>query len=141
MPSPPTAQPEQTSRLIGAWSLLRWTLRYPDGRAEHAPFGFDAEGLLVYSADGWMSATLSRRVRDGRGGPRGADSGYIGYSGPWHTSGGDVVHEVRWASDPLLVNTRQVRSIHFVGEQLHLEAQELDPRGRSRTHVLSWRRA
>ncbi len=51
--------------LVGTWGLVRFVLSFSDGRPDVYPFGADAKGLIVYSAEGWMSAILSRADRSG----------------------------------------------------------------------------
>lgn len=49
--------------LVGAWTLLECNVEsMPSGRIAW-PFGRDADGLLIYTANGWMSATLSQCTR------------------------------------------------------------------------------
>jgi len=55
-------KPFDPDRLVGAWSLVRWYVTYPDGSVTE-PLGPGAEGLLVYTADGWMSAAMMARDR------------------------------------------------------------------------------
>lgn len=49
--------------LVGTWRLKRCVVRFSDGRPEHFPFGEEALGQLIYSIDGYMSATLSENER------------------------------------------------------------------------------
>ena len=44
----------RAEQFIGAWSLIEWRIDYSDGRVTH-PFGQNAVGQLIYSADGSMS--------------------------------------------------------------------------------------
>jgi hypothetical protein len=138
--------------LVGAWRLLRWTIEYPATGRLTRPFGPAAEGLLVYSADGHMSATLQRPVRPrlSRADPNtvsdaekaAAFSGYVHYAGTWHVADGHVIHDVEFAMNPNLVGTRQVRSLALAGDVLELGAEEaLEAPGAVRRHHLAWRRA
>ena len=43
--------------LIGAWRLERWEIVASDGTRHH-PFGAQPAGLLIYTADGCMSACI-----------------------------------------------------------------------------------
>src|SRR5690606_19166642 len=49
--------------LVGAWRLVSWTIEYPASGRVTQPFGAVPEGLLMYSADGHMSAALQRPGR------------------------------------------------------------------------------
>ena len=94
MPPPTVSSPDWASgagALVGAWRLIAWEARGPDGTVEQ-PFGPDAVGSLIYSADGHMSAHLMRRDRAPFAGGamfRGTDQesaaamrGSIAYAGP-----------------------------------------------------------
>ena len=43
--------------LVGGWRYLGWDITYDDGRVTH-PFGSDAVGFILYTADGCMSANI-----------------------------------------------------------------------------------
>ena len=141
-------------RLLGAWTLVRWQIEI-DGRPSQQPFGEDATGLIVYSADGWMNATIARAGRaplsatsvrqvplDEQGA---AFESYFNYAGPFSFEAIDGVphvrHEVRWSLNPGFVGTTQLRRIAFDGSaRLSLSADE--PVGNTvRRHRLAWHRA
>jgi hypothetical protein len=136
--------------LIGAWTLRDWRIEYEDDRVTR-PFGADAAGQLLYSADGRMSATVSaqgRRPFDFANARDAADAdkaaafdSYFHYAGCWHLDGDVVVHTVSLALNPGFVGTAQRRNIRLVGTELELAAQESMGDGQSRRHVLAWQRA
>lgn len=143
---------EQLARaLVGSWLLRRWSIAYPDGRPDALPFGDDAVGLLVYAADGWMSATMCRAGRGSlapalAGSATDADrarafDGYLAYSGRWVVEGEVVRHDVRMSMNPVLIGTTQLRRAALTGDSLELAADERDARGRSRRHTILWARA
>jgi hypothetical protein len=137
--------------LLGSWRLLRWEVT-TDG-VPSLPFGADAEGLLSYTPDGWMQATIAARGRDPLSGPSArvspdgevatAARSYFSYAGRWHLEVDDdqpvVVHEVVVALDPGFVGTTQRRVVDLVGGQLTLSADE-PVRERTRHHLLVWHR-
>ena len=138
--------------LAGAWRLVSWTIEYPASGRVTQPFGAVPEGLLVYSADGHMSAALQRpgRARLSRADPSAvsdaekatAFAGYLQYSGTWSVADGNVVHAVELAMNPNLVGTRQVRHVALDGDRLELGADEpLEAPGQVRRHRIVWRRA
>ncbi len=134
--------------LVGSWHLLRWQCIYEDGSATE-PFGAGAEGLLLYSADGWMSACIMSRgrarlsVANPREAPEAeriaAFDGYFSYAGRWSILDHRVQHEVTLALNPGMVGTLQLREARLEGRELTLSAEE-PARGGTRTHRLVWRR-
>ncbi len=138
----------EANRLVGAWQLRHWQTVYEDGTTTE-PFGPGAEGLLLYSADGWMSACImaAGRARLSRTNPRQAPEleraaafdGYFGYAGRWRILDRRVQHEVTLALNPGMVGTLQLRDARLAGRELTLSAEE-SVRGGTRLHRLIWRR-
>ena len=134
-------------QLVGAWHLVTWEV-VTDGQTNE-PFGPDAKGVITYTADGMMQATIASAEREPYSGPsarRSPDAEvaraartYFSYAGPWHLDGEVVVHDVTHALDPGFVGTQQRRNVDLVGDRLVLSAVE--PVGDvSRLHRLTWRR-
>lgn len=136
--------------LVGAWTLRDWRIEYDDGRVTR-PFGADAAGQLLYSADGRMSAAVSARDRRRLGAANARDAAdaekvasfdsYFHYAGRWHLDGDVVVHAVNQALNPNFVGTAQRRSVRLDGNNLELSAEENIGDDSLRRHVLEWRRA
>ena len=142
-----TIAPEE---LVGTWALVDWRIEYLDGRVTR-PFGVDAAGQLVYSADGHMSASVSRAGRSRLDAANArlasvadkaaAFDGYFHYAGRWHLDGNTVVHSVDLALNPDFVGSEQRRRVDFDGAQdLQLSADEPVGERGARRHVLAWRR-
>ncbi len=144
----PTVTPLAADQLIGSWQLRHWQCRYEDGTITE-PFGAGADGLLLYSADGWMSACIMARgrarlsVANPREAPEAervaAFDGYFSYAGRWRILDRRVQHEVTLALNPGMVGTLQLREAEVLGAQLTLSAAE-GTRGGMRMHRLVWRR-
>lgn len=134
--------------LAGAWAYHRWRITYEDGRVTE-PFGAGASGLLLYTADGFMSACIMAGGRKpfARANPRaatlreraGAFDGYFSYAGRWRLAGSTVEHEVTVALNPAFVGSRQWREARLTGRRLILSAEERTKDG-IRRHELEWRR-
>jgi len=136
--------------LLGAWSLVDWSIHYPDGRATQ-PFGAAPRGMIIYSPDGWMSAVLMRAQRSPFGSldmrsvgleerARAFDE-YLSYTGRWHIQDATIVHEVDLALNPQLMGTVQIRRPALSEAELTLHAEEpMMPSGDIRRHVILWRR-
>jgi hypothetical protein len=136
--------------MIGAWQLQSWLIHYQDKRGPGTPFGTQPSGLLLYSPDGWMSATVHRPDRQPLPtdrSPRDLDSGlvaqaywsYFHYAGPWRIEGDKVIHSVQHSLNPAMVGTEQVRQMLLEGPILTLSGIETIRQG-SRRHELVWRR-
>jgi hypothetical protein len=138
--------------LVGAWRLASWSIEYGDGRLPDQPFGRDAEGLLLYSADGWMSAAMWKRERtrwSAASAPGAsiesratAATELLTYAGRWSLVGDVVVHDVVMSLNPALIGSQQRREVRIDGGRLALVAREADAaRDQSRVHRIEWLRA
>lgn len=87
--------------LVGAWSLRRATITTADGTVRR-PFGLDPRGLLLYTASGWMSATITT-------GPRADTPGPVLYAGRVTVRGDEVIHSVAVGMAPFDPGTAQRR--------------------------------
>jgi hypothetical protein len=142
---------ELRQALVGSWRLERWEIAYPATGRTSTPFGDDAEGLIVYAQDGFMSVVLRRRVRLVE---RARDaalsdqekaacfSSYMHYAGGWRIDGSEVVHEIGHALHPDLLGTQQRRHVTLDRDVLILTGDErYDAAGNVRSHRVTWRRA
>lgn len=132
------AEPMSIARedLIGTWRLLSWELIFADGRPSEHPLGPDAAGFLMYSGDGFVSATLMRNAATA---PAGALQA-LAYAGRFEVTAGFVTHIIEVASDPALVGLRNRREIALAGDRLVLSGADFTP-GSARTQSITWRRA
>jgi len=132
------------SALIGTWRLERWEIVYADGRPSECPLGEDAIGLLMYTGDGHVSASLARAVRapvdagDARSKAQAFDA-YFGYAGRYEVRNGDVVHRIAIAPDPALAGVVTSRNISLDGERLILSGPDFAAAS-PRSHRIVWRR-
>jgi hypothetical protein len=136
--------------LIGSWHLRSWTIRYANSDKVALPFGEAPRGIIMYSADGWMSAAIGRRERPAL--PQGlsprempaevlsaAWQSYFHYAGTWHINGDSVIHSVSQSLNPNMVGTEQLRQIALGDGTLTLSGVEALPGG-ERYHQLQWQR-
>lgn len=137
--------------LIGAWQLESWSIGYEDREDFTQPFGEDPLGLLVYSEDGWMSASISRRKRphlpeneSPRKVPESlkaeAYASYFHYAGRFRIKEGVVTHYVTQSLNPNFPGTEQVRHAELDGQTLVLSGKD-QVRGVTRYHTLVWHKA
>lgn len=137
------------SDLVGTWRLRSMEATDASGRVSH-PLGSDARGLLVYTADGYMSVAIMQGerlpagTRDWRGGSDevmlAAARGYLSYAGRYELRGDHVLHRVEVALFPDWVGSTQVRYVHLAGDQLTLRARPAGVDGRTRGARLLWER-
>ena len=136
--------------LIGSWHLQSWQLGFSDSDRVRAAFGDNPCGLLVYTADGWMSAAICSReralfpeVRSHRELPKEdlaeAFHSYFHYAGPYRVEGDVVIHSVTMSLNPNFPGTEQRRQIDLQGDTLVLTGEEPQA-GRTRLHTLTWKR-
>lgn len=150
----------EAARIVGTWRLRSFVITFEDGRTPQHPFGKKPLGLLLYTAEGWMSATLSRARRDPLGVGRleryteahesaraDAFDTYLAYSGRWRLEAPsegvvEVVHEVELALLPDLVGVENRRRVRFPEEGLlELSYALVATSGLRRTYTLTWERA
>lgn len=137
--------------LLGTWRLVRFTAVGADGMRK-LPYGQEAQGLLVYAADGWMSAVLSRADRGPfasesmeRAGAATADEkvrafdGYTSYAGRYAIDGEEVRHTVAQALVPTMVGQTLRRRARLEDGTLSL-SYEVQGRKQSYHYELVWRR-
>jgi hypothetical protein len=154
-------------RFLGTWQLDEWTVANPGRGNIRAPFGGDVSGYLIYSPDGWMSASLMANGRQQLTSDRrqiqamasaaaggrlqeleheaGAEVlrwflagvGYIAYCGSFDIAGDRVRHHVRTAFAPHWVDTTLEREFEFNGDSSRLQ---LAARDGDAIDNLVWRR-
>ncbi len=117
--------------LLGAWRLESWSFVYDDGRPPEYPLGPDARGIILYTGDGHVSATLMRM--SGR-----AES--FAYAGRYDVRDGAVFHSIEVATNPALVGITSTRYIALGGDRLTLSGPDFSA-GSGRTQKIVWRRS
>ncbi|MFF4245660.1 lipocalin-like domain-containing protein [Streptomyces sp. NPDC001822] len=143
---------ELRAALVGAWRLVSYEARGVDGGEVVRPFGDRPLGLIIYSADGYMSAQITRpdrprfdtdRLESGR--PEElteAARNYLAYAGPFRVQDGQtVIHDVALSLFPNWMGGAQLRVARLDGEVLQLAlATPTRIWGALRTGVLTWER-
>ena len=138
--------------LIGTWQLISWEIAYDDTRPSLYPYGNDAVGLLCYTADGYMNASIAQKLRPTmssqslRSAPEheqiSAFESYFNYAGPYQVIQNEVYHTVQMSLNPNMVGHTHQRKISMTTKnQLCLSACETTPgTNSSRNHRLIWQR-
>ena len=140
------------AELVGAWSLVDFRVEFDDGRPAVHPFGEEAQGRLVYTAEGVVSAILARADRPalGRGLETSALSseelkarafdGTLGYTGRWRLEGDQVIHQVEIAQLPDVEGQELRRRVRLVEGRLELSYERRTSSASLRRHRLLWER-
>lgn len=118
--------------LLGGWELSSFTSRDVDtGEVSH-PLGEHPHGLILYTADGYMSAQLARNADGG---------GYIAYGGRFVVDErtATVCHDVTISRLPELLREPQFRQASVDGDRLTLTAT-ITTSGVTVHSTLTWRR-
>src|SRR5712671_7844627 len=141
-------------QLIGAWRLLSYVESPVDGSPKRFPLGEKAEGIIMYTPDGYMSAQLMRPGRHKfasgdwfKGTPQEFTEesvGYIAYSGPFHVDEArqSLTHSMNVSLFPGWIGQTQPRLVKIDGNHLHLSTAAAFPSGGTMvTASLVWERA
>lgn len=138
------------SQFVGTWRLISFELRGSDGQVRY-PVGKNPVGYLIYSDDGYMSATLMAANRTRVAAElqwsasteekvASADT-FIAYCGRYEIQVDRVMHHVEASLFPNWVGESQERIFKFMGDRLYLTAPPLLFLGISYTAHLVWKRA
>jgi hypothetical protein len=141
------------ARLLGAWRLLDVVEEPVDGSMPRRPHGEQPRGLILYSADGYMSVQIAEREREPIAG---ADwtaltsaeyaaeaRSYFAYAGRFSVdeAAGTVTHHVELSLFPGWAGLGQVRAVEFDGDRLVLSAvAPVESGGRLVITRISWTR-
>ena len=136
--------------LVGTWHLARWDYAV-DGEPRGYPMGEDARGQIVYAPDGHMSAILCTAERPAVSSSQLAKASveeraqvaatYLNYAGSWDLADEVVTHHVQFALFPNWVGTDLVREVSWEGDTLLLTTvPETTSGGQTVVNRLYWRR-
>jgi Lipocalin-like domain len=135
--------------VVGTWQLVSFYGRNADGDLRPA-LGGNAQGCLIYTAEGYMSAVLSAAdrprfaSRDYTGATSaealGAVNSYISYCGRYAISGNTITHHVEMSLYPNWIGQDQIRYLKLEGDKLILSTSSFLSSGREWTFELVWKR-
>jgi hypothetical protein len=136
---------------VGTWRLVSVESRTADGRVRY-PYGRDAQGYLVYSAEGYMCVAIMAAQRQHFAAANDASEGtpeelaaagklYVSYAGPYSIQAGGIIrHQVEVSFFPNWIGGTQERLYAFKGNRLTLSTRPLMIRGQARSSHLIWER-
>jgi len=141
-------------QLIGAWKLISYEEQPVDGSPSFYPMSEKAMGIIMYTADGFMSAQFMEPDRkpfasgDWFKGTdeeyRQAASTYAAYAGPFHVDEerSIVTHSMFVSILPNWIGQSQPRAVRIDGDDLYLgSVAPFHLRGRTVNARLHWKRA
>ena len=134
------------------WTLSSYVIADFSSENREYPLGEDARGLLIYSADGFMSVQISRPGRPayadgtlhgGTDAERAAAAAWcLAYAGRYSVQGDVVTHKPLASLFPNWEGFDVPRRARITGETLTLDLLEpIHQNGPQRTGTLTWRRA
>lgn len=127
----------------GVWKLAEWSVTHTPSNTTRKPFGGHVDGHIIYTPDGWVSATLMEKGRPNLSQDRLetgqlkqqilnnphqplvqeevnklvpwflAGFGYISYCGPFDIGEHTVHHHIQNSMMPQWVGTTLIRDFHF----------------------------
>jgi hypothetical protein len=144
------------SDLIGTYKLDSFELKFDDGMVEH-PLGRNAEGLIVYTREGFFSGQMMQKGRPkfaqapqsaaqkdfgSDAELRAAFNGYVAYYCSYDVEEARKIvnHRIISALIPNWEGQVNVRHYEFKGEVLVLSSPPMIVNGRQARSVLHWRR-
>jgi Lipocalin-like domain len=119
--------------ILGAWELVSFVVRDVATGEDRHPLGAAPRGLILYTADGHMSAQLAESDM----------SGYVAYGGRFSVNEetSTLHHDVTISMMPELLAQPQFRNAAVDGYFLTLSATRSDDAGVTTHSSLVWRRA
>lgn len=102
--------------LLGVWTLVSYIHTNLDTGERFTPLGESPIGLSIYTADGYMSAQISRRI------PIGDEQNYMFYAGTFvlDTASRHLSHHILVSPLPEWIGTDQVRLVTCDANSLEL---------------------
>lgn len=143
-------------QLLGSWELMEWAVMDTEGHKQKL-FGGNAQGRLLYNADGYISATLQIPGQEpfGEQDPRAATEGelaeasrrFISYTGTFSTEDDPcaVIHRVECCNFPRYRGQAMRRFVKLetagCDRMLTLTCDEVSPSLEGGRDTLRWRKA
>jgi len=141
---------------VGSYTLDSFELRFDDGTAQH-PLGRDAEGLIVYTREGFFTGQMMQKGRPkfaqlrqsaaqkdfgSDAEVRAAFNGYVAYYCTYDVDEAQKIvnHRIISALIPNWEGQVNVRHYEFKGDVLVLSSPAMVVNGRQARSVLHWRR-
>ena len=139
-----------TNAFVGAWRLLSFEARTSGGEVSY-PLGRDAEGLLLYSQEGYVAISVMRGDRANFKSASiweaasseeklAAFDSYSSYCGRYEVKQNKVIHHVELSLFPNWSGVGQERYFEFAGDRLTLRTPPAMVGGVEQTAIAIWQR-
>ena len=138
------------NQIVGTWRLVSFESRDADGQISY-PYGADAIGYLIYTSEGYMSASVmsANRPKFAAGDILGgtteeqamAARTYTNYCGKYDIEANKVIHHVETCLFPNYVGLNLERFFEFMGNnRLSLSTAPFLLDGKQQTCHVIWER-
>jgi hypothetical protein len=107
-----------TSPLTGTWILEKSDNPMPDGSL--VPYCTGVHGLIIYTADGYVSVGLNCAAQGHGSEPADISGRKFFYAGTYQFDGKQVTHHLLNASQPELIGEDIARDVQLEGDELIL---------------------
>lgn len=117
--------------IVGAWRLVEQSITLPNNEKIY-PLGKDADGFIMYTPDGYMSAQLMAKNRPAYASKdpfvgtteemAAAAKGYMAYSGKYEVDDEKniLIHHMEVSMNPTWLGQSQARNIRLEGDYLYI---------------------
>ena len=136
--------------IAGTWRLVSYSSKDENGNVGY-PLGENAVGYIMYTSDGYMSASMSSNNRPKRssndltGGTREEKAGeaetYITYCGTYEFHKDRVIHNIEIALFPNRVGSSQIRYYKIKGSSIVLTTPPISIDNKPQICTIIWERA
>lgn len=94
-----------------------------EGSGHRRPWGKDVHGLLIYTADGYMSVSINKAVETkSDNDSKNIFDSILFYSGTYQSDGGTITHQVTQASNPQRIGKTLMRYANIEGDKVTLSS-------------------
>ena len=132
-----TTQESKKTSLPGTYILDSFEIEDLEG--VRTPWGVNTRGLLIYTADGYMSVSINKNAEAAQAGDAEFEAIFdsiLFYSGTYQVDGDLIRHQVTQASNPARIGREMPRYASWVGPCVTL-ATPKESFGRA---ILIWRK-
>lgn len=141
--------PPSNHAVVGTWRLVSADIRSEDGTVAY-PFGRDAIGQMILTADGFLSKQFGGAHRPNlpvgdwvAATPEEIDASarhYFAYCGRYEVRGNELIYELELSLMPNWMGGSQVRAFTLENDRLTTVTPVLPIGGKPQTSTLVWQR-